>query len=162
NGASGGTGEFTTSATLVSASSSGVPGDQQAQQPAISSDGRWVAFASTSTNLTSTPNLGVQQIYLRDTCLHVSAGCIPSTMFVSLDGSNTPFTGDSLLPAISDDGRFVVFTTQVPAMGGGVAIDVYKRDTCNSSSGAVASCTPSTTTVSVGFGAGQVTTSNGP
>jgi hypothetical protein len=162
NGASGGTGSFTTSATLVSASSSGVPGDQQAQQPAISSDGRWIAFASTSTNLTSTPSGGVQQIYLRDTCTLAPAGCAPSTAFVSFDSSGTPFTGDSLLPAISDDGRFVVFTTQVPVPAGGVAINVSIRDTCNSSSGPVTNCTASTTTVSVGFGAGIVINSNGP
>jgi WD40 repeat protein len=159
NGPSGGLGTFTTSATLVSASNSGAPGDQGAQQPAISSDGRWVAFASTSTNLTSTPNGGAQQIYLRDTCLFVSAGCAPSTTFVSLDGSGNPFTGSSQLPAITDDGRFVVFTTQVPALGGGVTINVSIRDTCNSSSGLVMNCAPSTTTVSVAAAGG---TSNGP
>ncbi len=147
NGPSGGLGTFTTSA-LVSASNAGTPGDQGAQQPAISSDGRWVAFASTSTNLTNTPNGGVQQIYLRDTCLLMSAGCTPSTTFVSFDGSGSPFTGGSQLPSISDDGRFVVFTTQVPVLGGGVTINVSIRDTCNSSNGLVANCTPSTTTVS--------------
>ena len=157
NGPSGGT--FTTSATLVSASNSGAPGDQGAQQPAISSDGRWVAFASTSTNLTSTPNGGAQQIYLRDTCLLVSAGCTPSTTFISLDGSGNPFTGSSQLPAITDDSRFVVFTTQVPALGGGVTINVSIRDTCNSSNGLVANCTPSTTTVSQAASGGS---GNGP
>ena len=158
NGPSGGLGSFTTSA-LVSASNSGTPGDQGAQQPAISSDGRWVAFASTSTNLTSTPNGGAQQIYLRDTCLLVSAGCAPSTTFVSFDGSGSPFTGSSQLPAISDDGRFVVFTSQVPALGGGVTINVSIRDTCNSSNGLVTNCTPSTTTVSAAAGGGS---GNGP
>lgn len=151
-------GIFMTSA-LVSAGNSGAPGDQGAQQPAISSDGRWVAFASTSTNLTSTPNGGAQQIYLRDTCLLVSAGCTPSTTFISLDGSGNPFTGSSQLPAITDDGRFVVFTTQVPALGGGVTINVSIRDTCNSSNGLVANCTPSTTTVSQAAGGGS---GNGP
>jgi hypothetical protein len=110
-------GAFTTSASLVSASSSGVPSDRGGQQPSISSDGRWVAFASTSTNLTSTPNGGVQQIYLRDTYVLASPGCTPSTTLVSFDGSGNPSTGDSQLPAIGDDGRFVVFTTQVPVMG---------------------------------------------
>jgi hypothetical protein len=152
-------GSFTTSTTLVSASNAGTPGDQGAQQPAISSDGRWVAFASTSTNLTSTPNGGAQQIYLRDTCLPVSAGCTPSTTFISFDGSGNPFTGSSQLPAITDDGRFVVFTTQVPALGGGVTISVSIRDTCNSSNGLVANCTPSTTSVSLAAGGGS---GNGP
>ena len=159
NGPSGGLGSFTTSTTVVSASNAGTPGDQGAQQPAISSDGRWVAFASTSTNLTSTPNGGAQQIYLRDTCLLVSAGCTPSTTFISFDDSGSPFTGGSQLPAITDDGRFVVFTTQVPALGGGVTINVSIRDTCNSSNGLVANCTPSTTTVSMAAGGGS---GNGP
>jgi WD40-like Beta Propeller Repeat len=158
NGPSDGLGTFMTSA-LVSADNSGAPGDQGAQQPSISSDGRWVAFASMSTNLTSTPNGGMQQIYVRDTCTFASAGCVPSTTFVSFDGSGSPFTGDSLLPAISDDGRFVVFTTQVPASGGGVTINVSIRDTCNSSNGPVTNCTPSTTTVSTAVGGGS---GNGP
>ena len=156
DGPSGGI--FMTSA-LVSASNSGAPGDQGAQQPAISSDGRWVAFASTSTNLTSTPNGGAQQIYLRDTCQLVSAGCSPSTTFISFDGSGSQFIGSSQLPAITDDGRFVVFTTQVPALGGGVTVNVSIRDTCNSSNGLVANCTPSTTTVSLAAGGGS---GNGP
>src|SRR5260370_693824 len=72
--ANGPAGPFTTLTTAVSASTSGVPGDQGAQQPAISSDGRFVAFASTSTKLTSTPHGGGQQIYLRDTCTFAEAG----------------------------------------------------------------------------------------
>jgi hypothetical protein len=72
-----------------------------------------------------------------------------------LDGSGNPFTGDSQLPAISDDGRFVVFTTQVPVLAGGVAINVSICDTCNSSNGPVMNCAPSTTTVSVSAGGGS-------
>ena len=156
--ANGPAGPFTTSTTPVSASTSGVPGDQGAQQPAISSDGRFVAFASTSTNLTSTPNGGVQQIYLRDTCTFASAGCAPTTTMVLVDSSGNALAGSSSLPAISDDGRFVVFSTQLP-LSGGVTSVVFMRDTCNSSSGPVTSCTPSTTTVSVAAGGGAV---NGP
>jgi len=151
-------GSFKTSA-LVSASSSGVPGDQGAQQPAISSDGRFVAFASTSTNLTSTPNGGFQHIYLRDTCLLAGSGCSPSTVLVSADNAGNALAGNSQLPAISDDGRFVVFTTQTSAAGGGLTSDVFVRDTCSSSSGPVMNCTPSTTTMSVAATGGPA---NGP
>jgi hypothetical protein len=157
--ANGPTGAFTTSASVVSASSSGVPGDQGAQQPAISSDGRFVAFASTSTNLTSTPNGGVQQIYLRDTCTFAPSGCASVTTIVSVDSSGNALAGSSSLPAISDDGRFVVFSTQLPLPTGGNTTIVSIHDTCNSSSGPVASCVPSTTTVSVGAGG---TNANGP
>jgi hypothetical protein len=139
---------FTTSG-LVSASSSGVPGDQGGAQPAISSDGRFVAFASTSTNLTSTLSGGFRQVYSRDTCLNVPSGCTPSTTIVSVDSAGNALAGSSQFPAISDDGRFIVFTTQTPAVGGGVTIDVSIRDTCNSPSGPVAACVPSTTPISV-------------
>ena len=157
--ANGPAGPFTTSSTPVSASNSGVPGDQGAQQPAISSDGRFVAFASTSTNLTSTPNGGVQQIYLRDTCTFAPSGCAPSTIIVSVDSSGNALAGSSSLPAISDDGRFIVFSTQLPLPTGGNTSIVSIHDTCNSSNGPVASCMPSTTTVSMGAGG---VAANGP
>jgi trimeric autotransporter adhesin len=157
--ANGPTGAFTTSASVVSASSSGVSGNQGAQQPAISSDGRFVAFASTSTNLTSTPNGGVQQIYLRDTCTFAPSGCAPVTIIVSVDSLGNALVGSSSLPAISDDGRFVVFSTQLPLPTGGNANFVSIHDTCNSSSGPVAGCAPSIATVSIAVGGGAA---NGP
>jgi hypothetical protein len=157
--ANGPAGPFTTLTTPVSASTSGVPGDQGAQQPAISSDGRFVAFASTSTNLTSTPNGGAQQIYLRDTCTFASAGCASSTTMVSVDSSGNALAGSSQLPAISDDGRFVVFSSQLPLSGGGVTSIVFIHDTCNSSSGPVSGCTPSTSSVSIAAGGAAA---NGP
>jgi len=155
---SGSTVRFTTSA-LVSASSSGVPGDQGGQQPAISADGRFVAFASSSTNLTSTPNGGFQQIYVRDTCLSAPSGCAPSTAIVSVDSGGNALGGNSQVPSISDDGRFVVFATQFPLPTGGITSIVYRRDTCNSSSRPVANCAPSTTTISV---AADGSTANAP
>jgi trimeric autotransporter adhesin len=159
NGLSGG---FNTP-TLVSASSSGVPGDQGATQPAISADGRFVAFASNSTNLPGSPGGGVnmQSVYVRDACTLAPAGCTPSTVLVSADGSGNALTGISQLPAISNDGRFVVFTTLVPPPppGGGLIGMILIRDTCNSSTGPVMGCTPSTTTISEAVGGGAA---NGP
>jgi hypothetical protein len=157
--ANGPAGPFTTLTTPVSASTAGIPADQGAQQPAISSDGRFVAFASTSTNLTSTPNGGVQQIYLRDTCTFAPAGCALATTMVSVDSSGNALAGSNQLPAISDDGRFVVFSSQVPLSGGGITSIVFIHDTCDSSSGPLSSCTPSTTTVSMGVGGAAA---NGP
>jgi hypothetical protein len=154
--AKGPAGGFTTSATPVSSSTSGVPGDHGGGQPAVSSNGRFVAFASTSTNLTSTSNRGVQQIYLRDTCTLAPSGCAPSTTIVSVDSSGTPFAGSSSLPAISDDGRFVVFSTQV-ALPTGSTVSLH--DTCNSSGGPAANCVPATADISVAAGGGAA---NGP
>jgi len=134
---------------LVSADSAGIPADIGAQQPAISADGRFVAFASTSTNLPGAPGggLAAQNIYVRDTCTGATV-CSPSTTMVSVDGGGNPILGNSQLPAISYDGRFIVFSTQTPAPGGGLTSTVWIRDTCNSSGGPVAGCVASTTNVS--------------
>jgi hypothetical protein len=148
-----------TNTTLVSAGFAGAPGDQGGHQPAISPDGRFVAFASTSSNLTSVPNGGNQQIYLRDTCLLIGSGCTPSTTMISVDSAGNALGGSSQIPALSDDARFVVFSTQTPAPGGGVTSDVLLHDTCNSSGAVVAGCTPSTVTISV---AANGASANGP
>jgi hypothetical protein len=149
---------FKTSTTLVSASSSETPGNQGGSQPAISSDGRFVAFASSSTNLTSVTNNSAQQIYLRDTCTFAGNGCLPSTIMVSVDNSGAPLAGSSQLPSISDDGRFVAFNTQIQ-LSAGVTNVVSIRDTCNSPNGSVPNCTASTTAVSV---AADGSAANGP
>jgi Tol biopolymer transport system component len=152
--ANGPAGGFTTSGTLVSADNSGIPGNNQgsAGQPAISFDGRFVAFASNQTNLPGAPGGGLQEIYVRDTCTSAPSGCAPTTTLVSVDSATgNPFAANSALPSISDDGRFVVFRTDVPQVVGVKGI-VSLRDTCNSSSGPVAGCTASTTTISVGAG----------
>jgi hypothetical protein len=140
--------------TLVSAGALGNAGDQGGHQPAISSDGRFVAFASTSTNLTNAPNGGNQQIYMRFTCQSAGPNCTPSTTMVSVDNAGNALGGSSQVPAISDDGRFVVFSTQMPAVGGGVTSDVFLRDTCNTSGGPVTGCTPSILTISVAANGG--------
>jgi hypothetical protein len=150
-----------TSAILVSANDSGIPANVGAQQPAGSSDGRLVAFASTSTNLPGAPGggLGAQNVYVRDTCTGAAVTCVPSTTMASVDSTGNPIPGNSQLPAICDDGRFIAFSTQTPAPGGGVTSAVSIRDTCNSSTGPVAGCIASTTTVSQGAGGAPA---NGP
>jgi len=79
---------------LVSADSAGIPADIGAQQPAISADGRFVAFASTSTNLAGAPagGLAAQNIYVRDTCTGATV-CSPSTTMVSVDAGE-PYSGE--------------------------------------------------------------------
>src|SRR3989475_9725369 len=90
---------------------------------------------------------------------HAPSSCVPVTIIVSVDSSGNALAGSSQLPAISDDGRFIVFSTQVPLLGGGITSDVFIHDTCNSSNGPVANCMPSTTTVSLGVGGAPA---NGP
>jgi Tol biopolymer transport system component len=148
------------STVLVSADNSGIPGDVGGEQPVISADGRFVAFVSTSTNLPGAPGggLGAQSVYVRDTCTGATS-CAASTAMVSLSSAGNPIPGNSQGPAISDDGRFVVFSTQAPAPGGGLTNTVFLRDTCNSSAGAVPGCIASTSTISQGIGGASA---NGP
>ena len=138
---------------LVSADSVGNAANMGAQQPVISAQRRFVAFASISTNLPGAPGGGSQQIFLRDTCNHATS-CTPSTTMVSVDNAGSALPGSSQVPAVSADGRFVVFTTQAPGTS-----DVFLRDTCLSSNGAVTGCTASTITISVAVNGGAA---NGP
>jgi Tol biopolymer transport system component len=80
-----------------------VPGNSVSATPAISSDGRFVAFASLSTNLGAAG--GNQQIYAHDRL----AGANGTTSLVSKDGAGTAGNGNSSTPSISGDGRFVAF-----------------------------------------------------
>jgi hypothetical protein len=137
---------------LVSADNANVPANQGAEEPVISADGRFVAFSSISTNLPGAGGGGLgaaQNVYVRDTCTG-AASCAPSTTMISIDGAGNPIVG--LSPAVSDDGRFVVFMTPISASGGGLTGAVAIRDTCNSSTGPVAGCVASTTTVSLAPG----------
>jgi Tol biopolymer transport system component len=75
--------------------------------PAISADGRAVAFASTATDLVKTAdaNGSSSDIYL----FHVATGTVDR---VSLDSHGAqPSTGASVAPSVSADGRYVAFTS---------------------------------------------------
>lgn len=106
------------STQLASVGNDGSIGDDPSQidgHPAISQDGRFVAFASLASNLVpgdSFPAGGWKDIFVRDTCFGVSSGCFPSTVRVSVAGP-PPYgiqsNAISDFPAISADGHYVVF-----------------------------------------------------
>jgi hypothetical protein len=118
----------------------------------ISQTGRYIAFQSSATNLTSGPANGIYQIFLRDTCIGAGAGCVPSTQLVSVTDDGQPPNGQSRFSAVSADGRFVAFdsgaTNFVPRFGiCGPALNcVYLRDMCT---GVASGCTPATVLASV-------------
>ena len=72
----------------------------------LTSDGRFMVFESTATDLTSTPiSSGTENIFVRD----LTTG---TTTLVSANAAGTASgNGDSQDPAIAADGRFVVFTS---------------------------------------------------
>lgn len=88
--------------TRSSVNSTGNQGDFDAFNPAISADGRFVAFESNSTNLVAADTNNISDIFLHDrlngTTTRISVG-------------STGQEGDrpSLNPSISADGRFVAF-----------------------------------------------------
>jgi hypothetical protein len=107
----------------------------QAGRPAISADGRYIAFemwAGRSANQTS---VSTSQIVLADTCLGIDAPvvCNPSAKRISYSQDGAVLGGANISPSVSSDGRFVVFESQ-PADSttgntGGISKAVL-RDTC--------------------------------
>lgn len=71
--------------------------------PRVSADGRWIVFSSDAGNLVPADNNGVADVFLRDR----QTG---TTELVShQDGSGASAGGSSLAPAMTPDGRYVVF-----------------------------------------------------
>ncbi|MGB2889076.1 MAG: IPT/TIG domain-containing protein [Candidatus Acidiferrales bacterium] len=143
----------TTSTTfLVSVAENGIdPANADSFSPSVSSDGRYVAFLSTATNLVKgvTPN-GFVQVYLRDTCEGVATTtCTPQTFFVSVSVSSSSLAAnaDSSQPVVATSGLYVAFTSAASNLVSGVTPSVsqiFVRATCANT----ASCTPVTTLVS--------------
>jgi len=102
--------------------------DGGSKLPAVSSDGRFVAFVSSADNLFPNTNTELEDnLLLRDTCIGAPTGCVPSLKLISPAWDYTP--------AISADGRFVAFTSDA-------GISLY--DSC---AGAPAGCVPGTRTI---------------
>ena len=122
--------------------------------PAMSADGRLVAFGSGATNLVSQNVNGKGNVYLYDTCTGAPAGCVPTTSLTSLanDGSVGNCGSPSQGISMSGDGRFVAFdsiaTNLVPGDGFPACgfEDIFVRDTCF---GVPSGCVPSTVRASV-------------
>lgn len=137
----------TPSTTLVSAASDGSL--MNGGSPAITPDGRFVAF-----NSTGQAN-GVNNVYLRDTCDGVSSGCTPTTILVSAAPDGTPGNQNSLPQAVDSSGRFVAFDSWATNLVSNGPTDgndhLFLRDTCI---GAPSGCTPSTTWLDSGGAAG--------
>lgn len=110
--------------TLVSKNSSGATSDGGVNSsPAMSGDGRYIAFVSNGTNLVT--GVSGQQIYLHDRV-------IGATSLISKDNSVAPVPGNgtSVTPAINADGRYVVFasaSTNLGAAGGNQQIYIHDR-----------------------------------
>jgi subtilisin family serine protease/Tol biopolymer transport system component len=85
-------------------------GDGPSGEPALSADGRWLAFRSAATNLVPGDTEGFDDVFVRDlrsdTVVRASRG-----------PAGRGGEGDSHSPAVSADGRFVVFVSRAPDLG---------------------------------------------
>ena len=109
------------------------------ETPAISQDGRYVAYASQQNQ--------VNQILLSDTCVGITSGCTASTRVVSAATDGTAGNADSHDAAITPDGRYVAFSSAATNLveGAPAGRQVYLRDTCI---GAANSCKAATSLIS--------------
>jgi len=88
--------------TRVSVDSSGLQANAGSRLPAISDDGRFVAFDSTASNLVPGDTNNVQDIFVHDR----QTG---ATTRVSVRSNGTEANDGSFSPTISADGRFLAF-----------------------------------------------------
>jgi Tol biopolymer transport system component len=115
-----------TGVELVSIAASGLAsGNGEARYPALSADGRHVAFQSNATDLVGGSMSAIVRVFVRD----MQTG---TTRLASTPDGVTPSNGAALFPSISDDGRFVAFFSRTASnmgVGSGGAIVVVDRDT---------------------------------
>jgi Tol biopolymer transport system component len=89
----------------VSLGTAGAQANGESFSPAISSDGHFVAFQSDATNLVLNDTNNKSDIFVRDRLTG-------TTERVSVDSDGKQANGDSIAPAISDNGRFVAFASE--------------------------------------------------
>ncbi len=107
---------------LVSKSAGGAQGNQSSEAPTISGDARFVAFWSNASNLVTTPPTNVPpNVHLVD----LQTGAIE---LVSIGTNGLPTSDAATPPALSFDGRYVVFATASSSATPSLLTDVMWRD----------------------------------
>ena len=110
--------------SVVSAAPDGANADNDSDTPSVSSDGRYVAFASSATNLVAGDTNGQRDVFVRD----MSTGTVVRVSVSSDEVEGDSSSGD---PSISSDGRYVAFESSASSLVAGdtnSAYDVFVRD----------------------------------
>jgi Tol biopolymer transport system component len=110
--------------SLISLGFDGGEADGASFTPAISADGRYVAFASAASTLVSGDTNRAEDVFVFDRVER-------TTERVSLSGQGEAGNGDSYDPAISADGRYVAFTSAASNLTAGDSndeLDIFVRD----------------------------------
>jgi hypothetical protein len=112
--------------------------------PAVSADGRYVAYAATQGDHS--------QVFVRDTCEGAESGCQSHTTLLSAASDGTVGNNDSRSPSMSSDGRYIAFSSAATNLAiassssaSTTGRQIYLRDTCT---GAQSQCSPSTQLIS--------------
>jgi hypothetical protein len=112
--------------------------------PAVSADGRYVAYAATEGDHS--------QVFVRDTCEGAESGCQSHTTLLSTASDGTVGNGDSRSPSMSADGRYIAFSSAATNLASAATSStsatgrqIYLRDTC---AGAKAQCSPTVQLIS--------------
>jgi Tol biopolymer transport system component len=110
----------------VSISTGGLEGNSGSYGESISSDGRFVAFASYATNLVPGDTNGTWDVFVRDRRLG-------TTERISLATGGAEGADVSWFPSISADGRFVAFASVAHNLvpGGTLGMNIFVRDRVN-------------------------------
>ena len=108
----------------ASVDTSGGDPNGESFHPAISADGRYVAFWSSANDIVPGDSNGRQDVFVRDMRTN-------TTIRASVDTAGGNANGDSFYPTISGDGRYVAFAsraTDLVAGDGSAAEDIFVRD----------------------------------
>lgn len=128
---------------LVSVNTNGIAGNGFSLAPAISGNGRYVAFTSYASDLVTNSTGSSTNVFLRDL-----QGGTTTLVSVGTDG-HTPGNGGSYSPAISADGRYVLYDSKagslVPGPVDNAGGNLFWRDMQSGTNRAVTTFTSSAT-----------------
>ena len=125
---------------IVSINSNGEQANRDSQQPAISGNGTFVAFASQASNLVDGDIAGFSDIFVHNVetgdTVRISKRIVQSGAITYITEPN----GSSFAPSISEDGRFIAFSSFATNLdkkfdgrfprGGSALEHIYVHDRC--------------------------------
>ncbi len=109
---------ITGSTTRISVATDGSQVNGHSYGPSISSDGRYIAFHSTASDLVSGDSNGTYDVFMHD----IMTG---STTRISVASDGTQGNNYSFFPSMSADGRYVTFHSQASNLVPGDTNSVY-------------------------------------
>ncbi len=86
----------------ISVDDNGIEGNGDSRNPRLSGDGQWVVFESAASNLVAGDGNGVRDVFIRPTAS-------PGMARLSVSAAGVEGNGQSSMPSVSSDGRYVAF-----------------------------------------------------